>query len=97
MSNAAVGTVYHMFSEYPEINNLGTQVFCALEELIGFNISLDHCLCFLNDDHSLNLGAMDRFSFYFLHNSCKTVKCVLLNLYMVLVCHMNVFNIYKQC
>ncbi len=49
-----------MFSEYPEINNLGTQVFCALEELIGFNISLDHCLCFLNDDHSLNLGAMDK-------------------------------------
>ncbi len=31
------------------------------------------------------------------HNSCKTVKCVLLNFYMVLVCHMNVFNIYKQC
>lgn len=49
-----------MFSKYPEINNLGTQVFCALEELIGFNISLDPCLCLLNDDHSLNLGAMDK-------------------------------------
>ncbi len=49
-----------MFSKYPEINNLGTQVFCALEELIGFNISLDPCLWLLNDDHSLNLGAMDK-------------------------------------
>ncbi len=48
-----------MFSKYPEIN-IGTQVFCALEELIGFNISLDPCLCLLNDDHSLNLGAMDK-------------------------------------
>lgn len=77
MSNAAVGTVYHMFSEYPEINNLGTHVFCALEELIGFNISLDHCLCFLNDDHSLNLGAMDKKVLFLGFNTAKmtTLGC----------------------
>lgn len=38
------------FGKNQEINHLWTQVCCALEKLIAFNVSLDPCLCLLNDE-----------------------------------------------
>lgn len=58
--------MYHMFWECLVIDLFWTQVCCDLEKkLTGCNFTPFPCLCLLNDDSSLNLGAMDKMILFF--------------------------------